>query len=98
MYSFADRGWKDILFSYILSKHKEEETLEDMVKTSRREELEEKAMEEENEDLKEDKGENGDLKGGKEEKGDMYHKNIHLGFHRDALAWLVVGLVIGHLL
>ena len=76
-----------------------------MVKTSRREELEEKAMEEENEDLKEengdfkeDKGENGDLKGSKEEKGDMYHKNIHLGFHRDALAWLVVGLVIGHLL
>ena len=55
-------------------------------------------MEEENEDLKEDKGENGDLKGGKEEKGDLCHKNIHLGFHRDALAWLVVGLVIGHLL
>ena len=74
------------MFSHFLSKHKDEETLEDMVKTSRREELEEKAMEEENEDLKEYKEENGDL----------YHKNIHLGFHRDALAWLVVGLVIGH--
>ena len=74
------------MFSYFLSKHKEEETLEDMVKTSRREELEEKAMEEEN----------GDLKEYKEENGDLYHKNIHLGFHRDALAWLVVGLVIGH--
>ena len=49
-----------------------------MVKTSRREELEEKAME--------------------EEKGDLNRENIHLGFHRDALAWLVVGLVIGHLL
>ena len=56
------------------------------MKTSRREELEEKAMEEEN----------GDLKEVVEEKGDLNHENIHLGFHRDALAWLVVGLVIGH--
>ena len=71
------------------------ETLEDMVKTSRREELEEKAMEEEKGSLKEDKEENGDLKEVIEEKGDLNHENIHLGFHRDALAWLVVGLVIG---
>ena len=42
--------------------------------------------------------EKGDLKEVKEEKGDLNHENIHLGFHRDALAWLVVGLVIGHLL
>ena len=55
-------------------------------------------MEEEKGSLKEDKEENGDLKEVIEEKGDLYHENNHLGFHRDALAWLVVGLVIGHLL
>ena len=76
------------MFSYLLSKNKEEETLEEVVKTSRREELEEKAMGEEKGDFKEEI----------EEKGDLNHENIHLGFHRDALAWLVVGLVIGHLL